>query len=309
MTFLLPNFVFGALTIRQGGTGTSTFQSGWIPMGLNSLRLTEIASTTWGFINKNNTWTGNNTFSFNSQFGTNNQYWKFEDYDLSALGYGHYPLLTPVSDGTLGNIGFINYGLYIKNKPSVTGSSPSLTLIEEDTYTLGAIYFDGILKTTKGLTVGGDIFTATDIGSSGIITGTTLTDSYSTFHLGNATTTGDLVVGGITTSRIKPRVTTITSSATPTFNTDNTDTVTITALATAITSMTSGLSGTPNNFDKLLIRIKDNGATTTIAWGTSYAQQGIPLPTVTVASKVLTIGLMWDAVASKWECIGVTQEY
>src|SRR5215813_10564180 len=43
----------------------------------------------------------------------------------------------------------------------------------------------------------------------------------------------------LTNKRITPRVTTITSSATPTINTDNCDAVTITALAAAITSMTS----------------------------------------------------------------------
>ena len=43
----------------------------------------------------------------------------------------------------------------------------------------------------------------------------------------------------ITGKRVTARVTTITSSATPTINTDTCDAVTITALATAITSMTT----------------------------------------------------------------------
>lgn len=70
----------------------------------------------------------------------------------------------------------------------------------------------------------------------------------------------------LTNKRITPRITTITSSATPTINTDNCDAVTITALATNITSMTSSLSGTPNNFDKLIIRFKDDGTARTISW-------------------------------------------
>lgn len=64
LLLLLPLTTFATgLTIPAGGTGTTTFQSGWLPMGLNSLRLTEIASTTWGFITGNNTWTGTNTFA------------------------------------------------------------------------------------------------------------------------------------------------------------------------------------------------------------------------------------------------------
>lgn len=88
--------------------------------------------------------------------------------------------------------------------------------------------------------------------------------------LGNVDNTSDSTKNSatatLTNKRITPRVTTITSSATPTINTDNCDAVTITALAAAITSMTTNLSGTPSNFDKLIIRIKDNGTARAITW-------------------------------------------
>jgi hypothetical protein len=107
---------------------------------------------------------------------------------------------------------------------------------------------------------------------------------------------------------IIPRITTITSSATPTINTDNCDAVTITALATAITSMTSGLSGTPVNFQKLIIRIKDDGTARAISWGASFEAKGVSLPTTTVISKVLTVGFIYDTVTSKWGCVAASQE-
>lgn len=110
--------------------------------------------------------------------------------------------------------------------------------------------------------------------------------------------------GGVSTARI----TTITSSATPTINTDNCDAVTITALATAITSMTTNLSGTPNNFDKLTFRIKDNGTARAITWGASFEPKGVALPTTTVISKVLTVGFIYDSVTSKWGCVSSAQE-
>ena len=112
----------------------------------------------------------------------------------------------------------------------------------------------------------------------------------------------------LTNKRITSRITTITSSATPTINTDNCDAVTITALAEAITSFTTNLSGTPTNFQKLIIRIKDNGTARAIAWGTSFEAKGVALPTTTVISKVLTVGFIYDTVTSKWGCVAVAQE-
>jgi hypothetical protein len=99
-----------------------------------------------------------------------------------------------------------------------------------------------------------------------------------------------------------PRVTTITSSATPAINTDACDAVTITALAAAITSMTSGLTGTPHNFQKLMIRIKDNGTLRAISWGSSFEAGTVALPTTTVAGKTLLVGLVYDSVDAKWAC-------
>jgi hypothetical protein len=109
----------------------------------------------------------------------------------------------------------------------------------------------------------------------------------------------------LTNKRITDRVGSTTSSATPTINTDNYDAYSITALAEAITSMTTNLSGTPTNFQMLLIRIKDNGTARAITWGTSFQSGVATLPTTTVAGKTLLVGLMWDSVDSKWTCESV----
>jgi hypothetical protein len=112
----------------------------------------------------------------------------------------------------------------------------------------------------------------------------------------------------ITSAHIVPRVTTITSSATPTINTDNTDAVTITALVTNITSFTTNLTGTPSNFDKLIIRIKDSGGPRTIAWGSKFASSQATLPVTTVANKITTVGLIWDSVQTKWIALATDQQ-
>ncbi len=102
----------------------------------------------------------------------------------------------------------------------------------------------------------------------GILDFSGLTTSDKTFTFPDITGTLSLIANTetLTNKRITSRVTTITSSATPTINTDSCDAVTITALATAITSMTSGLSGTPTDFQKIIIRIKDNGTARAITW-------------------------------------------
>ena len=106
----------------------------------------------------------------------------------------------------------------------------------------------------------------------------------------------------------KPLVSTETSSATPTINTDQVESHSITALATNVTSFTTNLSGTPVNFQRLLIRIKDNGTARTLAWGASFEAKGVALPTTTTISKVLTVGFIYDTVSAKWGCVASVNE-
>lgn len=100
----------------------------------------------------------------------------------------------------------------------------------------------------------------------------------------------------------RPRVGTVASSATPSINTDDVEAYSITALAAAITSMTTNLTGTPTNFQKLIIRIKDDGTARGITWGTSFQSGSATLPTTTVLGKTLMVGLIYDSVDSKWTC-------
>ena len=121
-------------------------------------------------------------------------------------------------------------------------------------------------------------------------------------------TTERAATATLTNKRVTKRVTTIVSSATPTIDTDDCDVVTITALAAAITSMTSGLSGTPTNFQSLIIRILDDGTGRAITWGASFQAMGVALPTTTTSSKVLTVGFLYDTVDSKWGCVASADE-
>jgi len=184
------------------------------------------------------------------------------------------------------------------------------------------VTFNGALGTPSS----GTLTNATGLPVAGITSSTSTALGVGSLELGHANDTtlsrssaGVLAVEGVvipsisstntlTNKRITPRVSSETSSATPTINTDNSDAHSITALATAITSMTTNLSGTPTNFQKLIIRIKDNGTARAITWGASFEDAGVALPTTTVISKLLTVGFLWNSVSSKWGCVAVSNE-
>jgi len=105
---------------------------------------------------------------------------------------------------------------------------------------------------------------------------------------------------------VLPRVysTTSTSSLTP--DVDSYDRIDITALAANITI--NNHSGTPINFQQLVIRIKDDGTTRTITWGSNYQSVGATLPTITPAGKIIYVGLIYNSNVSKWDCVAVATQ-
>lgn len=104
------------------------------------------------------------------------------------------------------------------------------------------------------------------------------------------------------------RVGTVTSSATPSINTDSYDQFNITAQAVAITSMTSGMSGTPLDGQPLSIRIKDNGVPQSIAWGARWRGVGSILPVVTIPGSTFYIDAVYNAADSIWDVVVVRKQ-
>jgi hypothetical protein len=109
----------------------------------------------------------------------------------------------------------------------------------------------------------------------------------------------------LTNKRITARTGTVSSSATPTINTDNIDIYLITAQLVNITSFTTNLSGTPTEGQTLWISITGTAART-ITWGSSFESSGnIFLPTTTISTTRLDVAFIWNSVTSKWRCVGV----
>jgi hypothetical protein len=110
--------------------------------------------------------------------------------------------------------------------------------------------------------------------------------------------TGDLGNGN-------PRVQTVTSSSTVTPTSTN-DLVTITAQASALTLVNP--TGTFAEGQALMIRIKDNGAARGIIFGSNYRAVGITLPSTTVVSKTLYLGIIYNSTDAKFDIVGLNQE-
>lgn len=184
-------------------------------------------------------------------------------------------------------------GLTISTSTGTVTVTNAKTLSVSDTTTLA----------TNAITLGGGevvTFSASNALSL-LTTGTTVM----TFPQATDTVVTLAATQTQTNKRITRRFITTTQSATPTINTDNTDISSITALAQAITSMTTNLTGTPVAGDYLQIQFTDNGTARAISWGAKFASTTVTLPTTTVISTLLRVGLQWDTVAAVWQCIAV----
>jgi len=110
----------------------------------------------------------------------------------------------------------------------------------------------------------------------------------------------------LTNKRLTPRIGTTASSATPTPDADANDQYNVTALAEAATF--GAPSGTPVNGQKLIIRIKDNATARALSYNAIYRALGVTLPTTTVISKTIYLGMIYNEAASKWDVLAVGQE-
>ena len=113
-----------------------------------------------------------------------------------------------------------------------------------------------------------------------------------------------LVIGTDVLART-PSIQSVTSSATvtPTFADDQ---VNITAQAAALAL--ANPTGTALDGWGIAVRIKDNGTARAITYGTQYRAVGVTLPTTTVVSKTLYLGIVFNSADTKWDAIAVAQE-
>ena len=105
---------------------------------------------------------------------------------------------------------------------------------------------------------------------------------------------------------VVPRQTNLTSSATPTPNLDNEDQLNVTALAVGATI--GAPTGTFAGARKLVIRIKDNGTSQTLAYNAIFRVIGVILPAATVINKTIYLGCIYNAADTKWDVVAYQLE-
>lgn len=67
-------------------------------------------------------------------------------------------------------------------------------------------------------------------------------------------------------------------------------------------------SGTPDDGQMLVLRLKDNGTARTIAWNAIYRAIGLTLPNTTVLGKMLYVSMAYNSAATKWDVLSVVRE-
>jgi hypothetical protein len=190
---------------------------------------------------------------------------------------------------------YINTGTLANNDALIYESSTQLWKNKTIATALGytPVTNARTISTTAPLSGGGDL---TANRTLSISQATTLVDGY-------------LSATDFTTFNNKasytPRVQSVTSSATVTPVNTN-DLVKITAQAASLTI--ANPTGSWDEGQSLMIRIKDNGTARAITWGTNYRAIGVTLPTTTVLSKTTYVGIIYNATDTKWDVIGVTTQ-
>ncbi len=199
--------------------------------------------------------------------------------------------------------GIISSSAQISTEISGAFTSVSSSLASEKLNKVGSGVYSSSTQLPSGL-----ISSSTQL-PSGIISSSTqlpsgLISSSAQLPSGIISSSTQLPSGIISgAAQLLPRVSSSATNATPIPNVDTTDIYTLTALASAATF--GAPTGTANNGEKLIIRIKDNGGAQTIGWNAAYSAAGIPLPVSTTASKTMHCGFMYNAdnALNKWELI------
>jgi len=122
--------------------------------------------------------------------------------------------------------------------------------------------------------------------------------------------TGNVIVTG-TIGGISPRTFNVATSSTPTPNASNTDQYILSAFGQVGGGIIQIPTGTANDGQRLMIRIKDKGAANALGWITTaggYRAIGVTLPTTTVAGKVLYVGCIYNSQDAYWDVVSVAQQ-
>ena len=148
--------------------------------------------------------------------------------------------------------------------------------------------------------------------ASGVVTNLTGTASININGTVGATTrnAGDFTTltasTNMSSTRINPRTSSTSSTATLTPDISAFDQYNLTAQAAGLT--VAAPTGVPVDGNKLIIRILDNGTPQTITWNATYTVIGPTLPTTTTANKMIYVGCVYNSTNTRWDVIALATQ-
>lgn len=185
---------------------------------------------------------------------------------------------------------------------AIATGSKTITLAQTDKlFALGQTVSIAYTTTPTNRMIGE--ITAFNSGTGAMTVNVTRIDGSGTFAAWTVSLCGPAGLAGANGTLVR-RFATTTSTATITPNCGTQDIYTVTALA--VNTTLAAPTGTPTEGQGLLIRIKDNGTSRTIAYNVIYrAAPELPMPSATLAGKTMYLGFIYNATDSKWDLTAV----
>lgn len=229
---------------------------------------------------------------------------------VTGSGTGSFVTTIPAASITLAQQANMATGSIVYRKTAAAGAPEiqSLATLKTDLGLAGSNSGDQTITLTGVITGSGTGSFATSLTAASVtLASMANVASGSVFYrkTGGAGAPEVQTLAALRLDLLSPNEQTVGSAATvtPTFLNDL---VTVTALAVACQFLNP--TGTAVNGWGIVLRIKDNGAARALTWDTQYRVVGVLLPTTTVVSKTLYVGMIYNSADTKWDVTSVSQE-
>jgi hypothetical protein len=200
-------------------------------------------------------------------------------------------LLTSYGSNVISTTGNVSAGYFVGDGSLLTGLPASYS--DSNVVTLLSSFGSNTISTTGNVNTG-NITTGT--GTGGNITGVNIMSA--NVFIGDGGNLTNLPSSGLV-------VNSMTSGANITASVNDTQ-YNVTALA--VSANVTAPTGSPQDGQKLTYRIIDDGTPQTLIWDPIYQVIGTTLPTTTVASKYVYVGVIYNAQDVTWDVVSVAQQ-